>query len=98
MVLRSLMYISRPSCIPRRPERHRECYVLKHKMWCWQEAYTCGLVTECCVKATTLDALKEGFSKVAVVADACRGMGDDEAVFKELAAQGASIVHVADCL
>ena len=69
-----------------------------HTTCCWQEAYTCGLVTECCVRATTLDALKEGFAKVAVVADACRGLGDDEAVFRELAAQGADIVRVADCL
>ena len=67
-----------------------------------QEVYTCGLVTECCVRATTLDALKEeGISKVTLIADACRGLGepeDDAAVFQELREKGAHIVHVKDCL
>ncbi len=37
------------------------------------EVWVCGLATDYCVKATALDALREGF-KVAVVADACRAV------------------------
>ena len=66
-----------------------------------QEVYIAGLVTETCIKATTLDALKEGsYAAVALIADVCRGMQspqDESADFKEMEARGARIVSVQDC-
>jgi len=54
----------------------------------------CGLATDYCVKATVLDALKEGF-QVTVVKEGCRGVnvtsGDDKRAFAEMKAQGAQI-------
>ena len=68
---------------------------------CPQEAYTCGMMTGQCVRATTLDALEEGFAAVCVIEDACRGCDgpeDDRAVLKEMAAKGAKIVSIQVCL
>jgi nicotinamidase-related amidase len=66
-----------------------------------QEAYTCGMMISQCVRATTLDALEEGFSAVRVVADACRGCDGPEgdgAALKDMAGKGAHIVSIADCV
>ena len=67
--------------------------------WMSQEVYIAGLVTEVCIRATTLHALKEGYATVAVVKDACRGMTwlTESAIYMELRAQGAHIVSVQDC-
>ncbi len=54
----------------------------------------CGLATDYCVKATVLDALREGFS-VVVVADGCRAVNvhprDGDRAFAEMAAAGARV-------
>lgn len=56
------------------------------------ELFICGLATDYCVRATTLDALRRGF-KVHVLTDAVRGVdlkpGDSDAALREVRAQGA---------
>lgn len=58
--------------------------------------YITGLATDYCVKATALDALKEGF-RTFVVANACRGVdfpaGTVEKALNELRAAGAGIIN-----
>lgn len=59
----------------------------------------CGLATEYCVRATALDALKEGL-EVIVVQDAIRGVevttGDCERAIEELKASGVRFVLSSD--
>jgi len=64
-----------------------------------KDVYIIGLATDYCVKYSTLDALKLGFS-VYVIEDACRGVGlknDDIAnAYNEMRAAGAKIIRSAD--
>jgi len=57
--------------------------------------YITGLATDYCVKATALDAVKEGF-QVLVVDEACRGVGSPpgsvEKAFKEMKEAGVKVV------
>ena len=56
------------------------------------ELFICGLATDYCVRATTLDATRRGL-KVRVLTDAIRGVdikpGDSEAALREMRAHGA---------
>jgi nicotinamidase/pyrazinamidase len=58
-----------------------------------------GLATDYCVRATTLDALREGF-EVVVIADAVRAVdvqsGDGERALEEMRAAGAQVRTVAE--
>jgi nicotinamidase/pyrazinamidase len=60
------------------------------------EVYVCGLATDYCVRASAIDACREGFD-VTVVADAIRGVevepGDSERAVEEMRAAGARIAH-----
>ncbi len=60
-----------------------------------RRVFVCGLATDYCVKATVLDALREGFD-VVVVSDAVRGVdvkpGDSQAALEEMKAAGAAVV------
>jgi nicotinamidase/pyrazinamidase len=57
------------------------------------EVYVCGLATDYCVRASAIDACREGFD-VTVVEDAVRGVevneGDSERAFQDLRDAGAS--------
>lgn len=65
------------------------------------ELYVTGLATDYCVRATTLDALREGF-RTYVVTDAVRAVdvtpGDGERALQEMQQAGASLVSSADIL
>jgi nicotinamidase/pyrazinamidase len=54
----------------------------------------CGLATDYCVRATTLDALEAGF-RVRVLAGLCAGVAPatTQAALREMAQAGAEIVH-----
>jgi nicotinamidase/pyrazinamidase len=58
-----------------------------------------GLATDYCVKATALDAVREGFEAV-VVLDACRGVdvppGTAQAAVEEMKAAGALVIDSGD--
>jgi nicotinamidase/pyrazinamidase len=58
------------------------------------EVYVCGLATDYCVRASTIDACREGF-EVTVVRDAVRGVdvneGDSERAFQDMREAGARI-------
>jgi nicotinamidase/pyrazinamidase len=58
------------------------------------QVYVCGLATDYCVRASAIDACKEGF-EVTVVRDAVRAVevneGDSERAFKDMRAAGARI-------
>jgi nicotinamidase/pyrazinamidase len=58
------------------------------------EVYVCGLATDYCVRASAIDACKEGFD-VTVVEDAVRGVevnaGDSERAFQDMRDAGARI-------
>jgi nicotinamidase/pyrazinamidase len=58
-----------------------------------------GLATDYCVKATALDAIREGFEAV-VVLDACRGVdvppGTAKAAVEEMKAAGAKVIYSGD--
>ena len=58
------------------------------------ELYVCGLATDYCVRASAIDACKEGF-EVTVVKDAVRGVevneGDSERAFQDMCEVGARI-------
>lgn len=60
-----------------------------------KRVFVCGLATDYCVRATALDALKEGFETV-VLTDAVRGVdvqpGDSERALQEMRAMGAMMV------
>ena len=59
----------------------------------------CGLATDYCVKATVLDALKEGFA-VAVVKEGCRAVNvapdDGEKALAEMVTAGATVCELDD--
>ena len=59
----------------------------------------CGLATDYCVKATVLDALKEGFA-VSVVRDGCRAVNvapdDGEKALAEMVSAGATVCDLDD--
>ena len=69
-------------------ERLREAYI--------RRVFVCGLATDYCVKATAIDALKNGFDLV-VLEDAVKGVevnpGDSEAAFDEMRRAGAIIAN-----
>jgi nicotinamidase/pyrazinamidase len=56
--------------------------------------YVCGLATDYCVRASAIDACREGFD-VSVVEDAVRGVevneGDSERAFADMRAAGARV-------
>jgi nicotinamidase/pyrazinamidase len=58
------------------------------------EVYVCGLATDYCVRASAIDACREGFV-VTVVEDAVRGVevnpGDSERAFRDMREAGARI-------
>ena len=58
------------------------------------EVYVCGLATDYCVRASTIDACREGFD-VTVVEDAVRGVevnpGDSEQAFRDMRDAGAKV-------
>lgn len=64
-----------------------------------QRLFVGGLATDYCVKATVLDALKEGF-RVVVLEDAIRAVdvnpGDGPKALEEMKAAGATLVRLAD--
>lgn len=59
-----------------------------------EEVYVCGLATDYCVRASAIDACREGF-EVTVVEDAVRGVevnpGDSERAFQDMREAGAKI-------
>lgn len=61
-----------------------------------QEVYICGLATDYCVKATTLDALNEGFH-THVITDAVAAVnvneGDDRSALQEMYKAGATLLY-----
>jgi nicotinamidase/pyrazinamidase len=61
--------------------------------------YICGLATDYCVRQTTLDGLREGFS-VTVLADAVRGVdltpGDSERALAEIKSAGALLADIVE--
>jgi len=60
------------------------------------ELFICGLATDYCVRATTLDGLRRGLT-IHVLRDAIRGVdlkpGDSEAAIREMRAYGAHLVE-----
>lgn len=60
------------------------------------ELFICGLATDYCVRATTLDGLRRGLT-IHVLRDAIRGVdlkpGDSEAAIREMGAHGAHLVE-----
>lgn len=65
------------------------------------EAYICGLATDYCVKATVLDAVKNGF-KTTIVLDACRAVNinpdDGDKAVEEMEKEGAFIALTKEVL
>ncbi|MBI2625156.1 MAG: nicotinamidase [Candidatus Nealsonbacteria bacterium] len=63
------------------------------------EVYVCGLATDYCVKATALDARKQGF-KTFVLRNACRGVelnqGDVSQAIYEMAIEGIIVIESED--
>ena len=63
-----------------------------------ERLYVCGLATDYCVRASTLDGLKEGFF-VTVLTDAVKGVnlkrGDSSRALKEMAKAGAELADMA---
>jgi nicotinamidase/pyrazinamidase len=63
--------------------------------------YVCGLATDYCVRASAIDACREGF-EVTVVEDAVRGVevdeGDSERAFRDMGEAGASIAGSVEVL
>ncbi|MEF3255896.1 MAG: nicotinamidase [Deferribacterales bacterium] len=62
-----------------------------------KDLYITGLATEYCVKATSLDALKNGFN-VFLIKEATKGINpeDCDKTFKELDSKGVKIISVKD--
>jgi nicotinamidase/pyrazinamidase len=65
------------------------------------EVYVCGLATDYCVRASAIDACREGFN-VTVVSDAVRAVevepGDSDRALADMAAAGARIASSAELL
>jgi nicotinamidase/pyrazinamidase len=65
------------------------------------EVYVCGLATDYCVRASAIDACREGFD-VTVVEDAVRAVevnpGDSERAFQDMRDAGARIASSAEVL
>ena len=65
------------------------------------EVYVCGLATDYCVRASAIDARREGF-EVTVVEDAVRGVevnpGDSERALQDMRDAGARIASSAEVL
>jgi nicotinamidase/pyrazinamidase len=65
------------------------------------ELYICGLATDYCVRASTLDSIGSGI-RTRVIADACRGVdlkpGDSAAAIAEMRKAGALIIESGACL
>ena len=63
------------------------------------ELFVCGLATDYCVRATSLDALKRGF-RVRVLKDAVKGVdvkpGDSAAALREIRAHGTELMEARD--
>ena len=63
--------------------------------------YVCGLATDYCVRASAIDACREGFD-VTVVADAIRGVevepGDSERALAQMRAAGAEVTTSSELL
>ena len=61
-----------------------------------EQVYVCGLATDYCVRASTIDACREGF-RVTVVEDAIRGVevspGDSERALDDMRAAGAKVAR-----
>jgi nicotinamidase/pyrazinamidase len=66
-----------------------------------EEVYVCGLATDYCVRASAVDACREGFD-VTVVEDAVRGVevnpGDSERALQDMREAGARIAGSAEVL
>lgn len=64
-----------------------------------RKVYVCGLATDYCVKATALDAAKEGY-EVYVILDCCRAVAPDTEAeaLKEMRAAGVRFTLFADVL
>jgi nicotinamidase/pyrazinamidase len=66
-----------------------------------EEVYVCGLATDYCVRASAIDACREGFD-VTVVADAIRGVevepGDSSRALEEMRAAGAGVAESRELL
>ncbi|EHR79836.1 pyrazinamidase/nicotinamidase pxnc [Thermococcus litoralis DSM 5473] len=62
-----------------------------------KRVYICGVATEYCVRATALDAIKNGF-EVYLIKDAVKGIKreDEEKALKELEEKGAKIISSAE--
>lgn len=65
------------------------------------EVYVCGLATDYCVRASAIDACREGFD-VTVVEDAVRGVeaneGDSARAFEDMRAAGARVASSPELL
>jgi nicotinamidase/pyrazinamidase len=65
------------------------------------EVYLCGLATDYCVRASAIDACKEGFD-VTVVEDAVRAVevteGDSDRAFEDMRRAGARVVRSEEVL
>ncbi len=63
-----------------------------------ERLYVCGLATDYCVRASTLDGLKEGFA-VSVLTDGIKGVnlkrGDSSRALKEMTKAGAELADMA---
>ena len=64
-----------------------------------ERLFMCGLATDYCVKATALDAIKNGFD-VTVVSDGCAGVNvkpdDSEKALAEIVANGGKVCTLAE--
>jgi len=84
-----------PHCIQAFTENGRDLESALHELGV-DELFICGLATDYCVRATTLDGLRRGMT-VRVLRDAIRGVevkpGDSEMAVKEMRANGAHLLE-----